>query len=61
MEAGKKLTEDELISTCIFGAKRAGHEATVNVVGNVAALLQKIGMSGSGVAAGWGGVGKTAD
>ena len=39
-EAGEKLTEDELISTCIL-VLNAGHEATVNVVGNgVAALLQ---------------------
>ncbi|MCA9998191.1 MAG: cytochrome P450, partial [Anaerolineales bacterium] len=42
-EAGEKLTEDELISTCIL-VLNAGHEATVNVVGNgVAALLQNRG------------------
>jgi cytochrome P450 len=39
-EAGDKLTEDELISTCIL-LLNAGHEATVNVIGNgVKALLQ---------------------
>ena len=39
-EAGEKLTEDELITTCIL-LLNAGHEATVNVVGNgVYALLQ---------------------
>ena len=39
-EAGDKLNEDELISTCIL-LLNAGHEATVNVVGNgVLALLQ---------------------
>ena len=32
-EAGEKLTENELISTCIL-LLNAGHEATVNVVGN---------------------------
>ena len=32
-EAGEKLSEDELISTCIL-LLNAGHEATVNVVGN---------------------------
>ena len=32
-EAEKKLSEDELISTCIL-LLNAGHEATVNVVGN---------------------------
>ena len=39
-EAGEKLTENELISTCIL-LLNAGHEATVNVVGNgVYALLK---------------------
>lgn len=39
-EAGEKLTEDELISTCIL-LLNAGHEATVNVIGNgVYALLK---------------------
>ncbi|MGB1249719.1 MAG: cytochrome P450 [Candidatus Promineifilaceae bacterium] len=38
-ENGEKLTEDELISNCIL-LLNAGHEATVNVVGNgVLALL----------------------
>jgi cytochrome P450 len=38
-EAGDKLTEDELIASCIL-LLNAGHEATVNVIGNgVAALL----------------------
>ncbi|MEM7336799.1 MAG: cytochrome P450, partial [Chloroflexota bacterium] len=38
-ESGEKLTENELISTCIL-LLNAGHEATVNVVGNgVYALL----------------------
>jgi cytochrome P450 len=32
-EAGDQLTEDELISTCIL-LLNAGHEATVNVIGN---------------------------
>jgi cytochrome P450 len=37
--AGEKLTEDELISNCIL-LLNAGHEATVNVIGNgVLALL----------------------
>jgi cytochrome P450 len=40
-EAGEKLSEDELISTCIL-LLNAGHEATVNVIGNgVLALLQQ--------------------
>lgn len=40
-EAGDKLSEDELISTCIL-LLNAGHEATVNVIGNgVLALLQQ--------------------
>lgn len=39
-EAGQKLTEDELVSTCIL-LLNAGHEATVNVIGNgVYALLK---------------------
>lgn len=39
-EAGETLTEDELICTCIL-LLNAGHEATVNVIGNgVYALLQ---------------------
>ena len=39
-EGGEKLTEDELISNCIL-LLNAGHEATVNVIGNgVYALLQ---------------------
>ncbi len=39
-ESGEKLTEKELISTCIL-LLNAGHEATVNVVGNgVYALLK---------------------
>ena len=39
-EAGEKLTENELVSTCIL-LLNAGHEATVNVVGNgVYALLK---------------------
>lgn len=39
-EAGDRLTEDELISTCIL-LLNAGHEATVNVVGNgLLALFQ---------------------
>jgi cytochrome P450 len=38
-EAGDKLTEDELISSCIL-LLNAGHEATVNVIGNgMSALL----------------------
>jgi len=38
-EAGEKLSEDELVSTCIL-LLNAGHEATVNVIGNgVRALL----------------------
>lgn len=32
-EAGDQLTEDELVSTCVL-LLNAGHEATVNVVGN---------------------------
>ncbi len=32
-EAGDKLTEDELIATCVL-LLNAGHEATVNVLGN---------------------------
>jgi cytochrome P450 len=40
-EDGDKLTEDELISACIL-LLNAGHEATVNVVGNgLYALLQR--------------------
>ncbi len=40
-ETGDKLSEDELISTCIL-LLNAGHEATVNVIGNgVLALLQQ--------------------
>ena len=40
-EQGEKLSEDELIATCIL-LLNAGHEATVNVVGNgVYALLQQ--------------------
>lgn len=39
-EDGDRLTEDELISTCIL-LLNAGHEATVNVIGNgILALLQ---------------------
>ncbi len=39
-EAGDRLSEEELISTCIL-LLNAGHEATVNVIGNgVLALLQ---------------------
>lgn len=39
-ESGEKLSEDELITTCIL-LLNAGHEATVNVIGNgVYALLQ---------------------
>ncbi|MEM7800656.1 MAG: cytochrome P450 [Chloroflexota bacterium] len=39
-EIGEKLTEDELISTCIL-LLNAGHEATVNVIGNgIYALLK---------------------
>lgn len=39
-EAGEKLSEDELIANCIL-LLNAGHEATVNVVGNgVYALLK---------------------
>lgn len=39
-EAGERLTMDELISTCVL-LLNAGHEATVNVVGNgLWALLQ---------------------
>ena len=39
-EDGDRLTEDELISTCIL-LLNAGHEATVNVIGNgVLALLR---------------------
>lgn len=42
-EDGDRLTEDELISTCIL-LLNAGHEATVNVIGNgVLALLQNPG------------------
>jgi cytochrome P450 len=38
-EAGERLTENELIATCIL-LLNAGHEATVNVIGNgVRALL----------------------
>lgn len=32
-EAGDRLTEDEMVSTCIL-LLNAGHEATVNVIGN---------------------------
>ncbi len=40
-ESGEKLTEDELISTCIL-LLNAGHEATVNVIGNgMYALLKR--------------------
>lgn len=40
-EVGDRLSEDELISTCIL-LLNAGHEATVNVIGNgVLALLQQ--------------------
>ncbi len=39
-EAGEVLTEDELISTCVL-LLNAGHEATVNVIGNgMLALFQ---------------------
>ncbi len=39
-EDGDKLTEDELISTCVL-LLNAGHEATVNVIGNgMRALFQ---------------------
>ncbi len=39
-EAGERLTMDELISTCVL-LLNAGHEATVNVIGNgLWALLQ---------------------
>ena len=39
-EAGEKLTEDELIANCIL-LLNAGHEATVNVIGNgMLALLE---------------------
>lgn len=39
-ESGEKLTENELITTCIL-LLNAGHEATVNVIGNgMYALLQ---------------------
>ena len=39
-EAGEMLTEDELISTCVL-LLNAGHEATVNVMGNgLLALFQ---------------------
>lgn len=39
-EAGEKLSENELISTCIL-LLNAGHEATVNVIGNgMLALMQ---------------------
>lgn len=39
-EAGDQLTEDELISTCVL-LLNAGHEATVNVIGNgMWALIQ---------------------
>ena len=39
-ESGEKLSENELITTCIL-LLNAGHEATVNVIGNgVYALLQ---------------------
>ncbi|MDA8016731.1 MAG: cytochrome P450 [Thermoanaerobaculia bacterium] len=37
-EDGDRLTEDELISTCIL-LLNAGHEATVNVIGNGALAL----------------------
>lgn len=40
-EAGEKLSEAELISTCVL-LLNAGHEATVNVIGNgVYGLLQR--------------------
>ena len=40
-EDGDKLTEDELVSTCVL-LLNAGHEATVNVVGNgLFALLRR--------------------
>ncbi len=39
-EAGDQLTEDELISTCIL-LLNAGHEATVNVIGNGMLALLK--------------------
>lgn len=40
-EAGDRLTMDELISTCVL-LLNAGHEATVNVIGNgMLALLQR--------------------
>lgn len=40
-EAGDQLSEDELISTCVL-LLNAGHEATVNVIGNgMWALLQR--------------------
>ncbi|MBZ0280995.1 MAG: cytochrome P450 [Anaerolineae bacterium] len=40
-EAGDQLSEDELISTCVL-LLNAGHEATVNVIGNgMLALLQR--------------------
>ncbi len=38
--AGEKLTEDELIANCIL-LLNAGHEATVNVIGNGALALLK--------------------
>jgi cytochrome P450 len=39
-EAGDQLTEDELISTCVL-LLNAGHEATVNVIGNGMLALLK--------------------
>ena len=40
-EAGDQLTEDELVATCVL-LLNAGHEATVNVIGNgLLALLQR--------------------
>jgi len=58
-EAGDQLTEDELISTCVL-LLNAGHEATVNVIGNgmlallkhpdqMAALLHNPSLIGSAV------------
>ena len=41
-EAGEKLTEDELIANCIL-LLNAGHEATVNLIGNgMCALLKHV-------------------